>query len=78
MECVKLLFQKAKMHFYEDLDSESAFATNTRSTASFPPPQAVAISPRKHSITNNLNDLLYFLPIRKELPRKLHQLIWKQ
>eukprot|EP00957_Ditylum_brightwellii_P086011 6544020-Ditylum_brightwellii.AAC.1 len=33
MEWVKLLIQKAKMYFYEDLDSESTFTPNTRSSA---------------------------------------------
>eukprot|EP00957_Ditylum_brightwellii_P117329 8948686-Ditylum_brightwellii.AAC.1 len=77
MEWVKLFINKAKMHFYEDLDSESTFASNTRSSALSPPPLAVAILPRKSDTTKNVDDLLSSFYIRKEQPKELHHCIWK-
>eukprot|EP00957_Ditylum_brightwellii_P100473 7658487-Ditylum_brightwellii.AAC.1 len=78
MEWVKLFINKTKMHFCEDLDSESTFAPNTKSSAPSSLPLTVAVSPRKWDIMKYLDDLLCSFPIRKGQPRELHQCIWKQ
>eukprot|EP00957_Ditylum_brightwellii_P066842 5072767-Ditylum_brightwellii.AAC.1 len=74
MEWVKLLMQKAKMHFYEDLDSDSSFTPSTKTSV---PPPMVVTSPRKCNLANSYNALLPSFPIRREEPRELHQNIWK-
>eukprot|EP00957_Ditylum_brightwellii_P196847 14997870-Ditylum_brightwellii.AAC.1 len=76
MDWVKLFINKAKIHFYEDLNSESTFDPTARS--SVPSPPHLAIPPGKCNITKNVDDLLSSFPIRKEQPRELHQHIWKQ
>eukprot|EP00957_Ditylum_brightwellii_P088471 6738092-Ditylum_brightwellii.AAC.1 len=66
--------QKAKMHFYEDLDSDSSFTSSTRSSVT---PLTVPTTPRKCDLANNYDDLLSSFSVRKEEPRELHQCIWK-
>eukprot|EP00957_Ditylum_brightwellii_P029021 2192760-Ditylum_brightwellii.AAC.1 len=66
--------QKAKMHFYEDLDSDSSFIPSTRSSVL---PLTVVTTPRKHNLANSYDDLISSFPVRKEEPRDLHQRIWK-
>eukprot|EP00957_Ditylum_brightwellii_P160288 12202160-Ditylum_brightwellii.AAC.1 len=66
--------QKAKMHFHEDLDSDSSFSPSTRSSVL---PLTVTTTLRKRNLANSYDNLLSSFPVRKEESRELHQHIWK-